>query len=63
MTKKRRRAPGVAPLLPQNPEHVRTMIRLYLADLALRKLAFEIMRSPERIRVPARLIVDLLELP
>jgi maltose alpha-D-glucosyltransferase/alpha-amylase len=54
-------APGVAALLPQNPEHVRIMIRLYLADLALRKLSFELAHSPERIRVPAHLIVDLLE--
>ena len=53
--------PGVAPLLPQNPEHVRMMIRLYLADLALRKLGFELTHAPERIRVPAHLIVDLLE--
>ncbi len=53
--------PGVAPLLPSNPEHVRIMIRLYLADLALRKLAFQLAHSPERIRVPARLIVDLVE--
>ena len=45
----------------QNPEHVRMMIRLYLADQALRKLSFELTHAPERIRVPAHLIVDLLE--
>jgi len=54
-------SPGVAALLPQNPDHVRMMIRLYLADQALRKLGFELTHSPERIRVPAHLIVDLLE--
>jgi maltose alpha-D-glucosyltransferase/alpha-amylase len=53
--------PGVGELLPKNPEHVRTMIRLYLADIALRKLMFELRHSPERLRVPAHLIVDLLE--
>jgi maltose alpha-D-glucosyltransferase/alpha-amylase len=53
--------PGVAPLLPANPEHVRTMIRLYLADFALQKLAFELTHAPERIRIPSHLIVDLLE--
>jgi maltose alpha-D-glucosyltransferase/alpha-amylase len=53
--------PGIAPLLPSNPEHVRTMIRLFLADLALRKLMFELAHAPERLRVPARLLVDLLE--
>jgi maltose alpha-D-glucosyltransferase / alpha-amylase len=54
-------APGVAALLPSNPEHVRMMIRLYLADFALHKLAFELAHEPERMRVPAHLIVDLLE--
>ncbi len=53
--------PGVAALLPQNPEHVHMMIRLYLADVALRKLGFELAHAPERIHVPAHLIVDLLE--
>jgi maltose alpha-D-glucosyltransferase/alpha-amylase len=53
--------PGVAALLPKNPEHVRAMIRLYLLDLALRKLSFELTHAPERLRAPARLIVDLLE--
>jgi maltose alpha-D-glucosyltransferase / alpha-amylase len=54
-------APAVAPLLPPNPEHVRMMIRLYLADFALQKLSFELIHAPERIRVPSHLIVDLLE--
>jgi maltose alpha-D-glucosyltransferase/alpha-amylase len=53
--------PGVPELLPKNPGHVRTMIRLYLADIALRKLAFELSHAPERLRVPAHLIIDLLE--
>ncbi len=53
--------PGVGALLPKHPEHVRTMIRLYLADIALRKLTFELTHAPERLRVPARLIIDLLE--
>ena len=53
--------PGVAALLPENPDHVRMMIRLYLADFALHKLSFELAHAPERIRVPAHLIVDLLE--
>jgi hypothetical protein len=37
------------------------MIRLYLADQALRKLDFQLTHSPDRIRVPAHLIIDLLE--
>jgi hypothetical protein len=53
--------PGVAELLPENPDHVRTMIRLYLADIALRKLTFELTHAPERLRVPAHLILDLSE--
>jgi maltose alpha-D-glucosyltransferase/alpha-amylase len=53
--------PGVDALLPKNPEHVRQMIRLYLADLALRKLSFALSHSPDRLRAPARLIIDLME--
>jgi maltose alpha-D-glucosyltransferase/alpha-amylase len=54
-------SPAVASLLPKNPEHVRTMIRLYMTDLALRKLGFELTHAPERIRVSAHLILDLEE--
>jgi predicted trehalose synthase len=53
--------PGVAALLPKDPQHVRMMIRLYLADIAVGKLAYALKNAPERLRVPARLIVDLLE--
>jgi maltose alpha-D-glucosyltransferase/alpha-amylase len=53
--------PGVDALLPRNPEHVRQMIRLYLADQALGKVAFALSHSPDRLRAPARLIIDLLE--
>ena len=53
--------PGVAELLPADPQQVRLLIRLYLIDLALRKLSFELSHQAERIRVPCHLIVDLLE--
>jgi maltose alpha-D-glucosyltransferase / alpha-amylase len=53
--------PGVAELLPRNQEQVRMLIRLFLMDLALRKLGFELAHESERIRVPCRLIIDLLE--
>jgi hypothetical protein len=53
--------PGVAPLLPKDPQHVRMMIRLYLSDIAVGKLAYALKNAPDRLRVPARLIVDLLE--
>ncbi len=35
--------------------------RILLIDLALRKLAFELIHAPERIRIPAHAIQELLE--
>jgi maltose alpha-D-glucosyltransferase/alpha-amylase len=53
--------PGAAALLPDDPTHLRTLTRLYVLDLALRKLLFELGHSPECIRMPCHLTVDLLE--
>ena len=53
--------PGIGALLPQNPEHIRELNRIFLIDLALRKLAFELTQAPERIRIPAHAISELLE--
>jgi maltose alpha-D-glucosyltransferase/alpha-amylase len=53
--------PGVAPLLPRNPEHLRVLTRLYIMDLAMRRLQFELAHAPELVRMPCRLVVDLLE--
>jgi maltose alpha-D-glucosyltransferase/alpha-amylase len=55
--------PGVAELLPRNQQQVRLLIRLFLMDLALRKLSFELAHEADRVRVPCHLIVDLLETP
>ena len=52
---------GVAPLLPEDPQHLRILIRLYVMDLAMRKLAFDVSHDAERIRMPCRLITDLVE--
>jgi maltose alpha-D-glucosyltransferase / alpha-amylase len=54
-------APGIGELLPQNPEHIRELDRIFLIDLALRKLAFELTHAPERIRIPAHAINELVE--
>ncbi len=53
--------PEIAPLLPQDPEQVRMLLRLFLMDLALRKLSFELDHAPERIGTPCHLLLDLLE--
>jgi maltose alpha-D-glucosyltransferase/alpha-amylase len=52
--------PGVAPLLPQDPERVRLLTRLYIMDLAMRRVQFQLSRAPERARIPCRLIADLV---
>jgi maltose alpha-D-glucosyltransferase / alpha-amylase len=56
-------APGIGELLPQNPEHIRELDRIFLIDLALRKLAFELTHAPERVRIPAHAINELVEAP
>jgi maltose alpha-D-glucosyltransferase / alpha-amylase len=53
--------PGIAPLVPANGEQIRMMLRIFLLDLALRKLSYELRHAPERIRVPSHAIVELLE--
>jgi len=55
-----RATPGVSPLLPQNEDHLRTMLDIFLLDFALRKLAYALTRFPERIRIPAHAILELL---
>jgi maltose alpha-D-glucosyltransferase/alpha-amylase len=53
--------PGVGAMLPDDPKHLRMLIRLYVMDLAMRKLSNDIGRAPDRIRMPCRLLVDLAE--
>jgi maltose alpha-D-glucosyltransferase/alpha-amylase len=55
--------PGTADLLPPSREQIHALLRLYLIDLALRKLSFELAHAPERIRVPSHAIVELVEAP
>jgi len=54
-------APGIEPLLPNELEHTRTLLRIFLLDLSLHKLSFELDRAPERIRIPAHAILELVE--
>jgi maltose alpha-D-glucosyltransferase/alpha-amylase len=53
--------PGVTQLLPQNQDHLRSMLIIFLLDFALRKLSYALTSSPERIRIPAHAILELLE--
>jgi maltose alpha-D-glucosyltransferase/alpha-amylase len=53
--------PGISELLPQKPEHLRALIRIFLVDLSLRKLSLELRRAPERIRIPVHAILELME--
>jgi maltose alpha-D-glucosyltransferase/alpha-amylase len=54
-------APGISELLPRSSEQIRALIRIFLIDLALRKLAYELTHAPERIRIPAHALNELLE--
>ena len=56
-------APGVAALLPSNVDQIRAMLQVFLLDLALRKLSYEVAHAPERIRIPSHAIVELVEAP
>jgi maltose alpha-D-glucosyltransferase / alpha-amylase len=53
--------PGIGELLPRDPEHIVELDRIFLIDLALRKLGFELAHAPERIRIPAHAILELVE--
>ncbi|HEV3196939.1 MAG TPA: maltose alpha-D-glucosyltransferase [Bryobacteraceae bacterium] len=52
--------PGVSALLPQNPEQLRTLLGIFLLDFALRKLTYALTNAPDRIRVPAHAILELV---
>jgi maltose alpha-D-glucosyltransferase/alpha-amylase len=54
-------APGISELLPQNPEQIRVLIRVFFIDHALPKLAYELTHAPERIRIPVHTLNELLE--
>ncbi|HWC96975.1 MAG TPA: maltose alpha-D-glucosyltransferase [Candidatus Sulfopaludibacter sp.] len=53
--------PGVRPLVPSKGDQIRMMLRIFLLDLALRKLSYEVRHAPDRIRVPSHAILELLE--
>jgi maltose alpha-D-glucosyltransferase/alpha-amylase len=46
-------------LLPQARDQVRSMLDVFLIDLALKKLSFELAHAPERIAVPANALLEL----
>jgi len=53
--------PGISKLLPADLEQVRSVLRIFLLDLGLRKLWFEVQHAPERVRIPARGVMELVE--
>jgi maltose alpha-D-glucosyltransferase/alpha-amylase len=53
----------VAALLPPDSAQIRMLLRIFLLDLAMRKLSYELDYAPERIRVPCHAILELLEEP
>ena len=56
-----RETPGVAPLLPADTGHLRSLIIVFLLDRSFRKLAYELANAPERIRIPIHAILELAE--
>jgi maltose alpha-D-glucosyltransferase / alpha-amylase len=52
---------GIGALLPENAAQVRSLLQLFMLDRAFQRLRFELERSPERMRVPAQAILDVVE--
>jgi len=52
--------PGIAELLPRDRDHLQKLLRIFLLDFAVRKLSYVLIHGPERIRVPAHAILELL---
>jgi maltose alpha-D-glucosyltransferase / alpha-amylase len=55
--------PGIAALLPPQPEDLNALLRLFLLEWSLRKLSYVLAHDPERVRIPCHAILDLLEAP
>ena len=53
--------PHVALLLPASDDHIGSMVRLFLLDLAMHKLTYELSQNPQRIRIPTHAILELLD--
>jgi maltose alpha-D-glucosyltransferase/alpha-amylase len=53
--------PGIDALMPQNRDHLRALLRLFLLEWSLRKLEHLSVSAPERIRIPIHAIFQLLE--
>jgi maltose alpha-D-glucosyltransferase/alpha-amylase len=56
-----RGAPGVPSLLPNQEDHLRKLLNIFLLERAFHKLNFELGRAPERTRIPAHAILELVE--
>ena len=52
---------NISSLLPADLEQIRSLLRIFLLDLALRKLSFELLHDPQRVRIPAHGVLELVE--
>jgi maltose alpha-D-glucosyltransferase/alpha-amylase len=52
---------GIAQLLPPVREQCHALLKIFLLERSLRKLSYQLTFAPERIRVPARSIINLVE--
>jgi maltose alpha-D-glucosyltransferase/alpha-amylase len=53
--------PGIDAYAPSNREHLRALLRLFLLDTSLRKVAHLAVDAPARVRIPIHAILELLE--
>ncbi|HLI82738.1 MAG TPA: maltose alpha-D-glucosyltransferase [Bryobacteraceae bacterium] len=54
-------APAAATLLPSDQNHFRKLLMMFLLDQSFRRVSDALTESPERIRIPAHAILELLE--
>ncbi len=52
---------GRPALLPSDPKHLRGLLVVFLLDRAFRRLSAALAESPERVRIPAHAILELVE--
>jgi maltose alpha-D-glucosyltransferase/alpha-amylase len=51
----------ITPLLPAARDQLQVLLDIYRLDAALNKLTFQLTHTPERIRIPAHAILELME--
>jgi predicted trehalose synthase len=53
--------PGIEAFVPSNREHLRALLRLFLLECSLRKVAHLAFEAPSRVRIPIHAIFEILE--